>query len=157
MLSRSRSTEFVVRHFGQPDVGVETDLVAGVAGQHRPATRLRHVADQQAVPAILIVGVGRQAFDQRHHVGMGPVAVARLAHHLPVGAIEGQIYAARQASLGVGAKGLGLHGCRHLGGAKHLLGRLLQKCGVAQGRKRRLFLDRLPHAGAAASSATEKQ
>ena len=34
----------------QPHVGVEADLVRSVAGQHRPAARLRNVADQNARP-----------------------------------------------------------------------------------------------------------
>jgi len=37
-----------VRHRRQPDVGIEPDLVAGMAGEHRTATRLRHVADQDS-------------------------------------------------------------------------------------------------------------
>ena len=45
--ARSRDSS-PVRHRRQPDVGVEADLMAGVAGQHRAAARLRHVADQQA-------------------------------------------------------------------------------------------------------------
>ena len=41
-----------VRHRRQPDVGVEADLMRGVAGQHRPAARLRDVADEEARPAV---------------------------------------------------------------------------------------------------------
>ncbi len=38
--------ELTVRHRRKPDIGIETDLVAGMAGKHRAAARLRHVADQ---------------------------------------------------------------------------------------------------------------
>ena len=41
-----------VRHRRQPDIGVEADLVRGVAGQHRAAARLRNVAYEQAGPTI---------------------------------------------------------------------------------------------------------
>ena len=53
MFSRSVGDKRAVRHRRQPDVGVEPDLVRGMAGQHRPAARLRDVADQQARPAVL--------------------------------------------------------------------------------------------------------
>lgn len=43
--------EPAARHRRQPDIGIEPDLVRGMAGQHRPAARLRYVADQQASPA----------------------------------------------------------------------------------------------------------
>ena len=36
----------------------------GVAGQHRAAARLRHVADEKARPAILRGGVARQLLDE---------------------------------------------------------------------------------------------
>src|SRR5262245_22734761 len=39
------------RHGSEPDVGVEPDLMARVAAEHRPTASLRHVADQQAAPA----------------------------------------------------------------------------------------------------------
>ena len=40
------SRQRAVRHLRQPDVGVEADLVRGVAGQHRAAARLRQAGFQ---------------------------------------------------------------------------------------------------------------
>ena len=84
-----------VRHRRQPDVGVEPDLVRGMAGQHRPAARLRDVADQQPRPA---VGsrVARQFFDQRDHRRMAPAAVAGQSHRLPGRTIGGNRHAAEK-------------------------------------------------------------
>src|SRR5262245_31513119 len=45
-------SEDPVRHRREPDVGIEPDLVARVAGDHRTAARLSHVADEKARPAI---------------------------------------------------------------------------------------------------------
>ena len=42
--------EPAARHWGQPDVGVEADLMRAVPGQHRPAARLGDVADEQTGP-----------------------------------------------------------------------------------------------------------
>ena len=52
--SRSCAAEGTVGHRRQPDVGVEADLVRGVAGQHRAAARLRNVADENAGPDALL-------------------------------------------------------------------------------------------------------
>ncbi len=93
--------QLAVRHRREPDVGVEPDLMAPVAGQHRAAARLRHVADQQAVaPADLrrLVGEALEEFDQ---VRMAPVAVARQPHHLPGLAVDRQRDAAGEAAVGV--------------------------------------------------------
>ena len=87
-----------VRHRRQPDVGVEPDLVAGVPGEHRTAARLRHVADQDPGPAGILVGLGRQPLQQRDHVGMRPVAIARQPHHLPGVAGDRQRFARPRCS-----------------------------------------------------------
>src|SRR5262249_9798421 len=47
----------VVRCGREPDIDIEPDLMAGVAGQHRTAARLRHVADPDTVPACLFSAV----------------------------------------------------------------------------------------------------
>src|SRR6516164_6376752 len=43
----------VLWHRRKPNIDVEADLMAGVLGKHRPAARLRHVANQKTVPANL--------------------------------------------------------------------------------------------------------
>ncbi len=88
----------MIRHRRQPDVGVEPDLVAGVAGQRRTAARLPDVADQYAGPAGVLVRLDRQPLQQRDHVGMSPIAVARQPHHLPGVAVDRHLLARRRCS-----------------------------------------------------------
>ena len=71
--------QFVVRHRHEPDVDVEP--MAGVSERQRPAARLRHVADQDAVPAGGLAARSARGLDQ---FGMAPVAVARQPHDLPI-------------------------------------------------------------------------
>ena len=100
--------QLAVRHRRQPDVGVETDLMAPVAGDHRAAARLRHVADQQAGPADRRRFVG-EAFEELDQLGMAPVAVARQPHHLPGRPVDRQRLAAGEAAVGVVADRARLH------------------------------------------------
>ena len=90
-----------VRHRRQPDVGVEPDLMAGMAGEHGTAARLRHVADQYPRPARFLMRPGRQSLEQRDQVGMRPIAVARQPHHLPGFAIDWQRFRTGNAAFGV--------------------------------------------------------
>src|SRR5205085_8832308 len=57
--------------------------MAGVAGERRAAAWLADVADQYSGPAGILVRLDRQPLQQRDHVGVAPVAVARQPHHLP--------------------------------------------------------------------------
>src|SRR5581483_8813647 len=57
-----------VRHRRQPDVGIEADLMAGMAGERRSAARLADVANEDAGPAGILVGLCRKALEQRDHV-----------------------------------------------------------------------------------------
>jgi hypothetical protein len=41
-----------IGHGREPNVGVKPDLVALMAGDHRSAARLRHIADKKSRPAI---------------------------------------------------------------------------------------------------------
>ena len=102
--SRSCARELAVGHRREPDVGVETDLMAGMAGEHRAAARLRHVADQETAPAGLRRLVG-QPLEELHQARMAPVAVARQPHHLPGLAVDRQRHGAGEAALGVEADG----------------------------------------------------
>src|ERR1700729_3742228 len=45
--------------------GIAADLMAGMAGKHRAAARLRHVTDQNAGPAGVLVHFLRQSLQQR--------------------------------------------------------------------------------------------
>ena len=122
-----------VGHRHEPDVGIEPDLVAGMAAQHRPAAGLGKVADQQARPAVVLARLDGQLLHQRDEVGMAPVAVARQAHGLPRGAVDGERLGAREASLGVEADRASRHRRGRLDGAEQQLGR-------RSGRLRHLLL-----------------
>ena len=50
-----------IRHRRQPQIGVEPDLVRGMAGQHRPAARLPDIADQETGPLRLAPPPRRRA------------------------------------------------------------------------------------------------
>src|SRR4029450_5480620 len=63
--------------------GIGAALVLAMAGQHRPAPRLRDIADEKPRPAILRPGILRQLLDEIEQRRMRPVAVARQAHDLP--------------------------------------------------------------------------
>ena len=104
-------SQFAIGHRREPDVGIEPDLVAGVPGDHRPAARLRHVADQKPRPALLGTLLG-QPFEECHQVGVAPVAIARKPHHLPGLAVDRQRNAPGEAALGVEADGARFQGSR---------------------------------------------
>src|SRR5262249_34803358 len=76
------STLHVVWHRRKPNIDIETDLMASVLGEHRPAARLRHVADQKTIPANLFRVVGKP-FDEANELRIAPVAVTRQPHDLP--------------------------------------------------------------------------
>ena len=86
-----------------PDVDVEADLVAGMAGRHRAAARLRHVADEEARPAVLVMGIVGELLEEGNQLRHPPVAVAREAHDLPVWPVDRQLHAAGKAALGIEA------------------------------------------------------
>src|SRR5258706_3922531 len=68
--------EPVARHRREPDVGIEPDLMTRVAGQHRAAARLGHIADQEARPAVELLGVACEPLYQADELWMAPIAVA---------------------------------------------------------------------------------
>ena len=89
--------KLAIGHRREPDVGIEPDLMAGVAGQHRAAARLRHVADQKAVPSDLL-GLVRQSLEKCDQLRMAPIAIARQPHDLPGRAVDRQRDGARKAA-----------------------------------------------------------
>ncbi len=84
--------------------GVDLDSMRGMARLHRPPARLRHVADQQAVPASL-AGIARDMLDRLEEHGHAPIAVAREPHHLPVLAVDRQRDGAGETAFGEEADG----------------------------------------------------
>ena len=97
--------------------------MAGMAGDHRPAARLGHVADQEAVPAACPATSADELLDIVDELRLAPVAVARQAHHLPVRPVDGQRLAAGHAAIGIGADRPRLARRRHRGLAEQHLGR----------------------------------
>ena len=110
--------------------------MAGMAGEHRPAARLRHVADQYSGPAGILVRLIRQPLHQRDHVGMGPVAVARQPHHLPGVAVDRQSLRACDAAMGVEAEHARRHRRRQHLASEQFLGGDLGIVGIGQRRQR---------------------
>ena len=92
-----------IGHRRQPNVGVETDLMTGMAGEHGSAARLRHVADQEPRPAVERAGVARQPLEIIEQARRAPIAVARHPHHLPIRSVDRQRHAAGETAFGVAA------------------------------------------------------
>src|SRR5262245_58851877 len=68
--------EDAVWHRREPGIVVEPELMAGLAGAHRSAPRLRHVADEQPRPAVQRARVARQSFEIFDEARVAPVAIA---------------------------------------------------------------------------------
>jgi hypothetical protein len=62
--------------------------MAFVFGEHRPAARLRHVADQKTVPANFFRVLGKP-FDEANEVRIAPVAVTDNRMTCQVGPVIG--------------------------------------------------------------------
>src|SRR5262245_59074123 len=78
-------------HRGEPDVGIEADLMAIMTGQHRSTPRLREITYQQPGPPDL-GSLLRQAFEQADEIRVAPPAVAREPHHLPSPPVDRQCH-----------------------------------------------------------------
>ena len=113
----------VVGHRRQPDVGVEADLMRGVAGQHRAAAGLGDVADENAVPDAFGLGLAGEPLEEGDHRRIAPHAVAREPHHLPGLAVHGQHPGAGETASPVIADRAGLGLDRRHRAAEHLFGR----------------------------------
>ena len=122
--------QLAVGHRRQPDVGIEAELMRGMAGEHRAAARLRDITDQKAGPTVP-GGVARQALDQRNHRRMAPPAVAREPHGLPVRAVSGDRDAAAEAALGIEAVGFRRHHRRQRLVAEQVLRQRFRICGMS--------------------------
>ena len=92
-----------------------------MAGDHWAAARLRHVADQNPVPAVL-AGVGGELLDIGDELRRAPVPVPRRPHHLPARAGERQRRCAGKTPFGIRANGLGRAGRRGRDLREQLLG-----------------------------------
>src|SRR4029077_712485 len=91
-------------HRREPDVGVETDLMAGMACKQRTTARLRHVADEETVPTGFHPLAG-QLLDEFDELRMAPISIARDAHHLPRLAVDRKRHGTGDAAPGVEADG----------------------------------------------------
>ena len=97
--------------------------MAGMAGQHRAAARLRQIADEQPVPAVVLLRRVGKLLHQTDQLGMTPIAVARQPHRLPGRTIDRQCHCAREATARIRADGTRLQQRGIFGGAEQLLRR----------------------------------
>ena len=121
-----------VRHRGQPDVGVEADLMGGVAGQHRAAARLGNVADQNAVPDAFGLRLAREALEEGDHRRIPPHAIARQAHDLPGFAVDRQRLRSRKTAARVEADRARLRFDGRQRPPEHFLGRQPRVGGIGE-------------------------
>jgi hypothetical protein len=87
---------------GEPN-RIEPNLMTGVSGDHRTAARLRHVSDEKPRPTIERAHIARQPLEIIEQARIAPIPVAREPHHLPIGTVDWERDAARQAAFGIGA------------------------------------------------------
>src|SRR5690348_1184824 len=88
-------------HRLEPDVDIKSDLVALMSKWKRTATGLRHIADQNSVPASSFSGERREVFQELHQLRVAPIAVTRQPHHLPRRPCRRKFDAALKTSLRV--------------------------------------------------------
>ena len=114
-VSRGRASE-------EPDVGVEPDLMAGVAAHHRPAAWLREVADESpGQPSCLRASL--PSFSTRAtRSGWPQLRLRERRMACQAGPSIGQRLGTGEAPLGVEADGPGCHRRGRLGGAEQHLG-----------------------------------
>src|SRR5262245_59074610 len=122
-------------HRGEPDVGIEADLMAIMIGQHRSTPRLREITHQQSGPADLGTLL-RQALKQADEIRVTPHAVAREPHHLPGPPLDRQCHRTGEASLGIETDRPRLHRSRSRLAAEQLLGRNVGVVRIGERRQR---------------------
>ena len=110
------------RHRIEPDIGVETDLVRGVAREHRATAWLGDVTDEKPGPGRFLGNLAGEFFERRDQGRMTPIAVARQPHHLPGGTVDRERLGASQTALGVEADGTRGQIAGQAGRAEQLLG-----------------------------------
>jgi hypothetical protein len=123
----------MVRHRRKPDIDVEADLMAGVIGQHRPTARLRHVANQETVPAGRFCVRG-EPLDEANEFRMAPVAVSRRPHDLPGLTSDRQRDGAGEAAVEITAEHARRSGRRRRFAREQFLGRRRSRVGIFQRR-----------------------
>ena len=109
-------------------------------GEHRPAARLRHVADQKTVPADLFRVLGKP-FDEANELRIAPVAVTRQPHDLPGRPSDRQRHSAGEAAVGIAADRARRPGKRRRFAREQFLGRRRRRVRILQ-RRQRLGIER---------------
>src|SRR5262249_36866529 len=92
----------VVRHRGETNIDVEADLVAGMARERRPAARLRHVADQETVPADLFAFLANRSM-KRTRCGLPQLRLSDRRMTCQLGPIVWQPRSAGETAVGIAA------------------------------------------------------
>jgi hypothetical protein len=89
-------------HGRKPDIDIEPDLMAGMAGEHGSAAWLGHIADQQPGPSDVLRLVS-QPLNEGHKARVSPVPISRYSHDLPVRAANRERDGTRKTTIGIGA------------------------------------------------------
>src|SRR5215469_7022756 len=89
---------------------------------HRAATGLCHIADEQSRPSDGL-GALRVALDKVHQDRVAPIAVAREPHHLPVRPVDGERNGSRETAVRIATNGMRYSVRRLKLGAEQFLGR----------------------------------
>ena len=113
----------------------------GVAAEHRPAARLRHVADEDAGITGGLAHARGEAPDEGDKLRVAVEAVAGRPHDLPVRPVERQRAGAGDAAPRIGAVDVRRPGRGLALAAEHLLGRQV-RVGEGADRRRRVRLER---------------
>ena len=114
--------------------------MAGVAGEHRPTARLRHVANQKTVPANLFRVLGK-LLDEANELRIAPVAVTRRSHDLPGRSGDRQRYGAGEAAIEIAADRARRPGKRCRFAREQFFGRRRRRVRILQ-RWQRLGIER---------------
>src|SRR5215470_17959201 len=73
----------MIGHRHKPDVDIQSDLVALMSERKRTATGLRHIADQNSLPACSLGRERGETFEELHQRRVTPIAITRQPHDLP--------------------------------------------------------------------------
>jgi hypothetical protein len=134
VLALQRS-ERAARRRPQPDIGIESNLMACMPVPHRATPRLCDVADQQSWPAD-VGGLARNGLQCGNEIRMAPVAVPGNPHDVPMRAVDWQRHGSRETALGIESDRSRLQYCRRALAGKEFLCRRRRILRVLDWRQR---------------------
>ena len=116
--SRSFGVSVCLRHRHEPDIDVESGLMAHVVEGRGPPRGCAMSPTKMPFQPVALARARREFFQEAHQRRVAPVAVARQPHHLPVRAVDRQFDAALQTAARVIADRHGLADRRQFFGAR---------------------------------------